>query len=98
MKFEYLLEDFPEWAIPMTEVVPIFYTENAYTLDDGTLTVMWDYRWEIVDNTNVKIHIDITVARFTDVVDSAIFLPLYMDLKLYFVNRNQYNEIYEYQK
>jgi len=68
MNFEYLLEGFPEWAIPMTKVVPIFYTEDGIDLNDPdkTLTVVWDYWWEVVDGTNARIHIDIQTATLKD--------------------------------
>jgi hypothetical protein len=100
MTFEYLLENFPEWAIPMTKVMPVFYTENAYNLDDCTFSVTWNYLWEIVDEINVKLHVHFDLIDFHmhNEEETRIILPLFLDLKLYFVNRNQYNELYQFKK
>lgn len=99
MTFETLFENFPEWAIPMTKVIPIFYTENGYNLDDCLFSATWNYIWEIIDSQHVKLHIHFDYIYFTKVEESTtIYPPLYLDLKLYFVNRNHYNELYQFKK
>jgi len=96
--YEKLLENCPEWAIPMIKPVAIFYTKDGYKLENCSLASNFRYIWEKIDNKNFKCHIYLNVGLTTVVEEETVNVPLYLDLNLYFLNLKDNHEISKYQK
>lgn len=86
--FDVLFEGLPDWAVPMIRIVPIFYTEDGYNLDDLTFYQDFNYWWQKEgDNYILKF---IFYAFLAYGVSN---LPLYLDLKCYFYNNFRFEPL-----
>jgi hypothetical protein len=95
----YFFPNFPSWAIPMCRIVPIVSSEEAYNIDDCDFSQQWSYWWEIVEDVHARLHVDFKTLSLTKEENGeTIYLPLHLNLKMYFVNRNQYHEFSQYKK
>jgi len=86
VNFEVLFENLPDWAIPMMRIVPVFYTLDAYHLDETTFYYDFNYWWEKIDNINYLLKIRVSARLY----NGASQAPLYLNLKAYFLNYNRY--------
>src|ERR1700690_3619674 len=102
MVFYVQLPNFPEWAIPMTKVVPMVYTEDAYDPHTITWSVYCYHLWRIIPSTNgngnaVELRVDMTAsATVPNLSDPAhpTQIPVYVDIDLVFFNERQAQEIH----
>jgi len=86
---EVLFENLPDWAIPMMHIVPIFYTLNAYDINDLNFVYDFNYIWEKVEQQNgFSINNDyiLKIRISAQIVELFLALPLYVNLKCYFLN------------
>lgn len=93
MTFQYLLEDFPEWAINYIKVIPIFYSETGINLDNEDINSNLNFHYliqKIEDNFLLKVDVS---GSITQNLDEIINLPLYVDVKLVILNENIYNTV-----
>lgn len=95
MTFYVQLPNYPEWAIPMTKVVPMVYTEDAYDLSTVTWSVRCYHLWHIIPSTNpnlpnaVELRVDMEAsATIPNPSNSAqpTAIPVYIDIDLVFFN------------
>lgn len=93
MTFFISLPNFPEWAIPMTKVIPIAYTEDGYNLSTVTWTVQCQHLWRIKPSTNpnnpnvVELRIDCTAtATIPGPTGKPQYIPCYVDIDMIFYN------------
>lgn len=90
--FEVLLKDFPDWAVPMTKVIPLFYTTSGNNIDDDNVNLNYnfDYWFQKMDNQHylLKIYLSGVLQRTTETLET---LPLFVDLKLYILNERIYD-------
>jgi len=102
MVFYVQLPNFPEWAIPMTKVVPVVYTEDAYDPSNITWTVYCYHLWHIIPSSNgntnaVELRVDMTAsATIPNLADPSnpTSIPVYVDIDLVFFNERQAQEIH----
>lgn len=93
--FEFQFLNMPEWMIPMTEVRPVFSSEEGVNIDDPLITVLNDfnYFWDIRDKVNplLKIHVSGVVSQLVILNNPPPFgtlvtLPLFVDLNVKLIN------------
>jgi len=102
MVFYVHLPGFPEWAIPMTKVVPVVYTEDGYDLTKVTWNVYCYHTWHITPSNNstvpnaVELRVDMsaqaTIPSASD-PNNPQSIPVYVDIDLVFFNERVSEEI-----
>lgn len=102
MVFYMKLPNFQEWAIPMTKVVPMVYTEDGYDLSTVTWTVHCQHMWHITPSNNpavgnaVELRVDMdasaTIPNPAD-ANNPLSIPVYVDIDLVFFNERVAKEI-----
>ena len=98
INYNILLENCPDWAIPMIRPIAVFSTESGYSLEDGTFQSLCTYLWEKIDDINFKCNIYLNVSFYKLIGVEYVDLPLYVDLNLYFINLRDNYEIYKFEK
>ncbi len=90
---EVLFENLPDWAVSMMHVVPFFYTEDGWDLDEVNSNLKFTYMWVKTDDVNYKllIYIEGIMSHIGD--EGLEYLPVYVDLHCYFLNKTVYQEI-----
>jgi hypothetical protein len=96
------LPNFPEWAIPMTKVIPMTYVDDGYDLSTVTWKISCRHLWHVVPNSDINLlptislTIDIessaTVPGATEDV-APISIPTYVDINLQFLNKRLVQEV-----
>lgn len=87
MNFNILLENFPDWAVPLSRVVPIFRTEDGYNLDELDFGFQFNYWFQKIDNLNYLLKIFVN-ASLEDQDDNT--LPIFVDINLHILNERNY--------
>lgn len=92
MTFEVDLIGFPDWAIPMCRVVPIFSSESGVDIDSQglTLSTQFNYWFKKVDNANYILKVFVS-GSLEDNDDNKF--PLFVDIDLYILNQRLYDPI-----
>jgi hypothetical protein len=101
MVFYVQLPGFPEWAIPMTKVVPMFSTEDGYDLSTVTWNCYCTHLWHVIESSGeapnaVELRVDVEVsATIPNSADPAkpTSIPVYLDLDLVFLDQRVAQEI-----
>lgn len=80
------LPNFPDWAIPMVSIVPVFKTLDVYDLSDPLISITsnYFYDWVKVNDTDYQLIINIEGSAKLSGND----IPLFLDLDFVFVNKN----------
>jgi hypothetical protein len=88
------LPNFPEWAIPMTKIIPMVSTDDGYDLTQVTWTCFCRHMWNVVPNTDttkpssvsltIEIQSSATVPTQGSTTPTAI--PVYVDIDLFIFN------------
>lgn len=76
------LPNFPEWAIPMTKIIPRVYIDDAYDISTVTFSVSCRHYWLVKGNS-------ITLKVIVFALSSATNfgqIPTYLDMDLVFFN------------
>jgi len=92
--FEFQFLNMPEWMIPMTEVRPVFSSEDGVDIDNPLITFITDfnYFWDIRDKVNplLKIHVSGVVQQLVLLpppqFGTIVILPLFADLNVKLIN------------
>jgi hypothetical protein len=83
--YEFNFPNFPEWAISMTRIVPIFYTTDDRNIDNISFTYNFEYCWRKTNNGYV---LQVFVFFYCDDETANVFL----DLNAYISNEKNYSE------
>jgi hypothetical protein len=99
MTFFVNLPNFPEWAIPMTKIIPKAYTDDAF-MDS---TISWNlscrHLWQVTPNSNsslpsqVTLRCDIEASGSIGSGESLQQVPVYIDIDLVFFNERTGKEV-----
>ena len=94
------LPGFPEWAIPMTKVVPKAYTEDAFMSGTVTWNVYCRHLWQVIPSGNpaipsqIILRLDIEAsATIPGEGNNPVSIPVYVDIDLVFFNERTGNQI-----
>lgn len=93
------LPNFPEWAIPMTKVIPKAYTEDAFMGQAITWNVHCRHLWQITSNihsslpSQVTLRLDIEASASISINGTVSSIPAYVDIDLVFFNLRTGNQI-----
>lgn len=86
--FEYTFTNFPDWAIPMARIVPVFYFDDSYSIDDVVVSSDYHYSWTKIEDTHYVLTGYILIAAIFD----SELIPVYLDMNVVIVNdKNYYN-------
>jgi hypothetical protein len=88
--WEIFFEGLPDWVIPLTKVVPRFYTIDQYNDNWDSLIFNYDfnYIWEKVNEVNYRLYIRLSGSlKYDDGINDPLPIPLYVDLSLWIVNK-----------
>lgn len=81
--FEIILQNFPDWAIPMTRVVPVIYQTDDKDITTANLFYDFQYWWEKINENDYKLQFYVyVIATGEDFVNEIVL----MDLNLYIIN------------
>jgi hypothetical protein len=95
------LPNYPEWAIPMSKIIPMAYTEDGFDANQITGNINCQHFWQVLPNVDnqgnslpntVNLRIVITLVEDGD-NNPIINIPCYVDLNLVFINENIWTEI-----
>jgi len=85
------LPNFPDWAVPMTRVVPILTVSSAFDKYSPSTRVEIYNSWKKVDATTYVLTIDIfAVSNYFDENDVLQNAPMKIDIDLVIVNERNY--------
>lgn len=88
------LKNFPQWAIPMTRIVPVFNVDDAWNVKEINFTSRFQYWWRKIDDTTWDIYIQLFGEAFIDGHSSPPdLIPLYLNVDLVIVNEHIYQEV-----
>lgn len=86
------LNGFPDWAVPMTRVIPVFFSEDGVNLDSisPSLTFIYQFNYlfhRVSENSYIlKFFYEGFIQDF-----SLNYFPLYLNLDLYIINEYIFN-------
>ena len=89
------LPNFPEWAIPMTKIIPMVSTGDGYDLNSVTWTCFCRHMWNVVPNTDTtkpsSVSLTIEIQASATVPNAAqpsnpTAIPVYVDIDLFIFN------------
>lgn len=86
------LPNFPEWAIPMTKIIPKAYTDDAFMTGNVTWALSCRHLWQVTPNADptlpsqVTLRIDIEAAGTIGSGATLQSIPVYVDIDLVFFN------------
>ncbi len=85
------LPGFPDWAVPMTRIVPIVQVSAAYTAFNPVVSSEIFCKWKKVDNSTylLTIYLEAT-ATYTIVEDDTLNAPMIIDIEMIIVNERNY--------
>ena len=89
MEFVLRLERFPEWAIPMTKIVPVLYVDNGRDQNAVVWSYGLDYWWKKVDEDTYDLHVWLTASALLNLE----FIPIYVDLDLVILNERVWHQV-----
>lgn len=88
------LTNFPEWAIPMTKVVPVFSVGDAWNKSQITFTGTFRYWWKKIDDLTWDIYVELYAnASLPGHTSPPSLIPLFMDIDLVIVNEHIWEEV-----
>ena len=102
MDFTVQIPNFPEWAIPMTKVIPRCYIDDGYDISNISFIVQCQHVWIVSQNQdklgnslNPTVLLQVRIyASATDLSQSPnVIIPTYIDVDLVFFNERTYTEI-----
>ena len=88
MHFSFILNNFPDWAVPMTRIVPVFKIPDAYDFEELDFFSDYFFVWEKISDNTYELNVDVE----GEAEKEGNPIALTLDLDLVFVNeRNYYN-------
>lgn len=94
LEFAVHLTNFPEWAIPMTKLVPVISLDDAWDKSQVTITTRFQYWWRKIDDTTWDLYGQLFVAATIEGHTSpGQLISLYTDLDLVVINENIWQEV-----
>lgn len=91
-QFEFTLSNFPDWAVPMSRVIPVYSTETGVNIDGSdpvlSFNFQFNYWFKRVSENNYILKVNVT-GIFQDF--NLNNFPLFVDLNLYILNEYVYN-------
>lgn len=104
MLFEVNLPNFPEWAIPMTKVIPRVYLDDGYDITTVSISVQCQHFWHVtpsqdnlgnplVPNVTLRVLFHAHAQQTLPVPPFFLELPIYVDIDLVFINERDWKEI-----
>ena len=94
MIFFVTIPNFPEWAIPMTKIIPRVYIDDAYDITQVIFQVSCQHFWKVNrDTSSVSLKVIIQAQATNNAVSPSIVIPTYLDIDLVFKNERVCDEV-----
>lgn len=81
--YEIVLENFPDWAIPMTRVVPVLSQPDDKDITNANLFYDFQYWWEKIGSDRYKLQFYVQIIVIDDDLQPEF---AFLDLDLYITN------------
>lgn len=92
--FSVSLPKYPEWAVPMTKIIPMFYTTDGFNPSLLQGKIQCQHIWNVIPNfDNLGNQISSAISLTITIIVTSVTIPCYMDLNLVFINENIWSEI-----
>ena len=81
----YTFQNYPDWAIPMAKIIPIFHLPIGHDIDTVYISPDFSFIWKQIKDS-YELIIDISV--FTLFNGNPV--PIYLDMDIIIVNQREY--------
>lgn len=93
MTFYVHLPNFPEWAIPMTKIIPKARIDDGWDMTKVTFDGRCRHWWKKIGETDWQLKVEVTVRARIELDSGPLTLPTYLDLDMVILNERVWEEL-----